>query len=233
MCTFMSAVSDGQGKVLVFDVKDIVEQMAIGNPKNYGWNSHTSICTFNRILGVDEDKWNKWEYDPYKKILTIDKLNTSNDEDKVKKYLDDFFVGKNLDFLRNLYNWNSGDRNSGNRNSGNWNSGNWNSGDGALNYFCNKTQYLLFNKPCTKSEADKAISIPHDWFNLCEWINEDKMTEQEKLDRPDYKTIGGYLKVVSYKEAWSKCPKKVIKQITNLKNFDKEIFKDITGIEVN
>ena len=43
--------------------------MAEGNPKSYEWNSHTSIAHF---YGVDEDKWNKWEYNKDKKELVLD-----------------------------------------------------------------------------------------------------------------------------------------------------------------
>jgi hypothetical protein len=61
----MSCISDGKGKVLFFKVEDIVKIMTQCNPDNYEWNSHTSIAYFNGIKGKNEDKWNKWEYDPF------------------------------------------------------------------------------------------------------------------------------------------------------------------------
>jgi hypothetical protein len=58
------------------------------------------------------------------------------------------------------------------------------------------------------------------------------MTDQEKADNPSYETIGGYLKKMDYKEAWKAVPKEVIEGIKKLKNFNKKVFKEITGLEV-
>ena len=134
MCDFFSAISDGKGKTLFFKIEDIVNQMAIGNLKQYNWNSHTSIADFYGLSAMQGDKWNKWEYNPGSKELKIDQLNTRNDKNKVLETLDKYFENKNILYLQNLYNqnsgdWNSGDWNSGNRNSGNRNSGNRNSGN--------------------------------------------------------------------------------------------------------
>ena len=140
---------------------------------------------------------------------------------------------------------NSGDWNSGDRNSGHWNSGNRNSGiankcDSSNGVFCNEsdTNIRIFNKPSGMSLQDfykskywKAMcSAP---FNLTEWI---EYTAEEKAEDPEKEKIGGYLKTYTYKEAWANWwnklsdeNKAIIKQIPN---FDKEVFKDITGIEV-
>jgi hypothetical protein len=62
------------------------------------------------------------------------------------------------------------------------------------------------------------------------------MTNKEKGNNPDYKILSGYLKTFEYKESWknlwgtlSKEDKEVIK---DLPNFDKNIFKEITGVIV-
>ncbi len=128
MCNFFSAISDGKGKTLFFKLKDIITVIEEGNPNNLNWNSHTSIAFYNDIKGLEEDKWNKWEYDVDKKILNIDRLNTENDERLVKIEIEKYLENKNILFMRNLYNQNSGDGNSGSRNSGSWNSGDGNSG---------------------------------------------------------------------------------------------------------
>jgi hypothetical protein len=130
MCNFFSAISNGEGKTLFFKLEDIVTIMAEGNLNNLDWNSHTSIAFYNNIKGLEEDKWNKWEYDVDKKLLNIDRLNTTDDGIKVKENIEKYLENKNILFIRNLYNKNSGSRNSGSRNSGSWNSGSWNSGDG-------------------------------------------------------------------------------------------------------
>jgi len=275
MCCFMSCNSNGKGKVQFFKVEDIAKIMAKGNPKNYDWNSHTSIAHYNGILGADEDKWNKWEYNPEKKTLTAGTLNTADDGKIVKKKIEQYLKGKNIGYLRNLYNLNSGNRNSdyynsgyynsgyqnsgnynsgyynsGDRNSGNYNSGNYNSGDynsgnynsGNYNsgnnnsgcivgHFTTQKLYFLFNKPCTKEEADKVYEIElWKYFKLTEWIGKAKMTQEEKEQHPTYKTTGGYLKTRTYKEAWALIPKEQIEQIKKLKNYDPKIFEEITGI---
>ena len=222
MSQFFSCNSNGKGKVIFFTIEDIVKEMAQGNPKNYDWNSHTSIADYFGIKSAEEDKWNKWEYNPYKKELTIDRLNTTDDNKKVKQVLEEYFKNKNLDYLRNLYNGNSGDRNSGDNNSG-----------CIIGHFSSQKLYFLFNKPCTEKEASE-VNLLELWryFNLTEWITEDKMTEKEKETHPFYKTTQGYLKTKTYKEAWALVPKEVIEKIKELANFDKEVFFSITGIQI-
>ena len=63
------------------------------------------------------------------------------------------------------------------------------------------------------------------------------MTDEEKEQHPEYSVTGGCLKHTekeSERQVWwnnlSELNKNVIKQ---LPNFDKEIFKEITGIDVN
>jgi hypothetical protein len=131
VCNFFSCISDGNGKVLFFTLEDVVKIMVAGNPKDYGFNSHTSIAHYNGIEGANEDKWNKWEYNPTTKVLTPDSrpAGVADDSEAVKKTLIAFFDGKYVDYMQNLYNSNSGNSNSGNSNSGNWNSGDCNSGD--------------------------------------------------------------------------------------------------------
>ena len=145
---------------------------------------------------------------------------------------------------------NSGDRNSGDMNSGDWNSGYMNSGDwnsGIANkcnfsngVFCNEDDMniRIFNKPSGMSLKDFYRS--RYWeamcgaeFNLTEWVY---YTDEEKAADPEKERKGGYLKVNSYKEAWAKWwddlseeDRKIIQEIPN---FDPEVFKDITGIEI-
>ena len=317
MCQFFSCISDGNGNVLFFKPEDIVTEMAKGNPNNYQWNSHTSIAHFNKINSSSEDQWSKWEYNPEKKDLKVDGLHAKDDSELVKKQLIEFFEGKNIIFLQNIYNrnsgdgnsgngnsgdrnsgnwnsgnrnsgdwnsgngnsgdrnsgdrnsgnwnsgdwnsgdwnsgnWNSGDRNSGDRNSGNrnsgnrnsgnwnsgnwnsgnWNSGNWNSGDGMRNSFCSKQKFFLFDKECKESDYKKSLEIDFYWFDIEKWINESDMTEEDKKNHLGYQTTGGFLKTYTYKEAWSECPKEVLEKIKKLKNFNKKVFFEISGIEV-
>ena len=62
------------------------------------------------------------------------------------------------------------------------------------------------------------------------------MTEQEKKDNPEFSTTGGYLKTFTYEEAWANFWRDTTEEnkqrILKLPNFDAEVFKDITGIDV-
>ena len=79
-----------------------------------------------------------------------------------------------------------------------------------------------------------------DWYRmlfrnpliLTEWI---EYTDEEKKADKDKDLIGGYLKTYTYKEAcknwWDKYTDKEKAVIMSMPNFDKDKFKQITGIE--
>lgn len=133
--------------------------------------------------------------------------------------------------------------NSGNCNSGNWNSGDWNKANfsnGCFNTF--EPKIYLFNKPSEwtyrdwlNSEARYLLNqIPSD---VLEYILLDDMTDEEKASHPEAETTDGYLKKLDASECavlwWrelSDCQKAII---TAIPNFDKAIFKEIAGIDVD
>ena len=155
---------------------------------------------------------------------------------------------------RNSGDWNSGNRNSGDWNSGDCNSGDWNSGDCNSGMFnaCNHANGLfnskspkiyMFNKPTKLTFEEFQEKYPEAYsllvysdFYLTKWIPEYQMTEEEKEAHPEYKVQEGYLKRFDYKEVcqqmWDSFNKEERNKIKKLPNFDKEIFKEITGIEV-
>ena len=131
---------------------------------------------------------------------------------------------------------NTGNRNSGHSNSGNRNSGYGNSTDRETGIF-NTTQgkLRLFNKQ-TDLTWDE-IDHPHfDDFYLNKWISEPDMTTNEKKRQADYHVRGGYLKTYGWEEAWANywrdSDQEEKDKVLNLPNFDPEIFKEITGIDV-
>ena len=160
---------------------------------------------------------------------------------------------------RNTGKRNTGDWNTGNRNTGYWNTGDWNTGDcntGDCNTgdrntgdwnTCNRSTGLfnteertitIFNKDSglTWNEVlkkDWFCALNHSYFKLTEWIY---YTEEEKENSPIRKAIGGYLKKYTFKEAcenwWNSLDEIDRKLIQTIPNFDKSIFKEITGIEV-
>ena len=140
---------------------------------------------------------------------------------------------------------NSGDMNSGYRNSGYRNSGYRNSGvankcNFSNGVFCNEDDMniRIFNKPSGMSLRDFYRS--RYWsalcgaeFSLTEWVY---YTDEEKAADPEKERRGGYLKVNTYEEAWAKWWEALSEEdkqtIKDIPNFNPEIFKDITGIEV-
>ena len=234
MCDFFSTVSNGKGKVLFFKIEDIQRIEKEGNKENYNYNSHTSILHYYGIKGVKEDSWNKWEYDPETKTLSLDgKLKTKKDdkaevESIIQEYLKDngemycFNLYKKNSGYRNSGNCNSGYRNSGYRNSGDCNSGDWNSGYRNSGFFNTDEPYLrMFNKETKLKRKD--VNLPS-WmyFDLTEWVEDTTKTE------------GGYLKKYDYKEAFinafNKADVEGVKQTLELPNFDYKIFEEISGI---
>jgi len=149
---------------------------------------------------------------------------------------------------RNSGDWNSGNRNSGDCNSGDCNSGDWNSGDWNKCSFSNgcfntvSPKIYLFNKPSEwtyqdwlNSEARYLLNqIPGD---VLEYIYLSDMTDEEKAAHPEAETTGGYLKILDNSECaviwWRGLSDRQKAVITAIPNFDKEIFKQITGIDVD
>ncbi len=142
--------------------------------------------------------------------------------------------------------YNSGDCNSGNYNSGDYNSGNYNSGyfnSGYRNsgFFCTGTATVnFFDKPTNLSFMQarllNGMHVICDNYKNNIWINSETMNETEKKLHPEYKTTGGYLKVLDYKEAWKAMWGEITEaqkqSIMDLPNFDKNKFFKITGIQI-
>ena len=144
--------------------------------------------------------------------------------------------------------YNSGDYNSGDYNSGDRNSGNYNSGDYNKCSFSNgcfntvEPKIYMFNKPSEWTYRDWLNSDARCLLNqilgdILEYVWVKDMTSEEKAAHPEAEVTGGYLKQIDNSECgfiwWhelSDYEKRIIKTIPN---FDKEIFKEITGIDVD
>ena len=144
---------------------------------------------------------------------------------------------------RNAGNWNAGNRNTGNENTGNWNTGDWNSTDFSTGCFNTKEEKIrLFNKRSKWTYRDWRCSLARDLMCDCPhtktvWINEKYMTDSEKEENPTWERTGGYLKIIEAtnedkQKWWDNLDDEDQEEIKSLPNFDKEIFKEITGIEV-
>ena len=159
---------------------------------------------------------------------------------------------------RNTGNWNAGNRNAGNRNTGrgntgdentgdentgNRNTGDWNSTDFSTGCFNTKEEKIrLFNKRSKWTYRDWRCSSARDLMCDCPytktvWINEKYMTDSEKEENSTWKRTGGYLKTIEVTDEdrqawWDNLDDEEQEEIKSLPNFDKDIFKKITGIEV-
>ena len=72
--------------------------------------------------------------------------------------------------------------------------------------------------------------------NVISWIWEDDMTDDEKKEHPEYTVTGGFLKYIEKETGrqiwWNNLSTNEKDAILNIPNFDKEIFKQITGISI-
>jgi len=96
----------------------------------------------------------------------------------------------------------------------------------------------IFNVQVSEKEFSEAMSSrPTFKLPLTKWIEKKDMTEDEKKDYTICEQIGGYLKVLSFedawKEGWSNASKEFKDWVKGLPNFNAELFKDITGIDIN
>ena len=167
-------------------------------------------------------------------------------------------LGKACTGLRNSGDWNSGDKNSGDCNSGDKNSGDCNSGDyNSGDYNSGDWNKTCFSNGCFNTELPKIFLFnkPSDWTyqdwlnsdaryilmncptNALTWVWDYDMTEEEKEQHPEYSVTGGFLKNIEVEgerqEWWDGLTKESKDIVMSLPNFDKNIFKEITGIDVN
>ena len=148
---------------------------------------------------------------------------------------------------RNSGDWNSGNRNSGDWNSGNRNSGDWNSGDWNKTCFSNgcfnteSPKIFLFNKPSDWTyqdwlNSDARYILMDCPSNVLAWVWDDDMTDEEKEQHPEYSVTGGFLKHIEKETGrqmwWDGLSDRQKDIVMQLPNFNKDIFKEITGITV-
>ncbi len=143
----------------------------------------------------------------------------------------------------NTGNWNTGHRNTGDRNTGHRNTGDWNKSSFNTGCFMTEEQKIMFfNKPSDwtyndwfRSDARYLLNrIPK---NVVGWICSENMTDEEKTEHPTHETTGGYLKVFDESDCgqlwWDTLSDHQKNIIKALPNFNAEIFKECTGIDVN
>ena len=193
------------------------------------------------------------ESDEYKSVTNEIKILREISWEEMLKLANE---GYNNTGIRNTGNWNTGNRNTGNWNTGNcntgncntgdcntgdWNTGDWNTGDWNTGFFNTKDSTIrLFNKN-TKYKYEtiiecKGVRVLRWNYENNWWIYSQNMTEEEKKEHPEHETLGGYLKVIPYKDAcrlmWDKLDDDEKQAIKEIPYFDADVFKEITGIDV-
>lgn len=140
---------------------------------------------------------------------------------------------------RSTGDWSTGNRSTGNWSTGGYSTGNWSTGHYSTGHFSteNYSGFGAFDKPCTVEEWSAVYKPYWIYFSLTEWVYKEDMNDKEKENNPSYKTTGGYLKVYGYQEAWRRSYDSATREeqlkIKDLPNFDKDKFKQISGIDID
>ena len=229
----------------------VAEIIALGDVYSDGVKS----CT-NKIQIVREIPW-----DEVLRIVNTGNCNTGNrntghcntgNRNTGNRNTGHYNTGNCNTGNRNTGHYNTGNRNTGNRNTGNYNTGNYNTGH-CNTGDCNKSSFntgcfnteepniMLFNKPSDLTYRDWLDSDAYYLLNqmpndVVEWICSEDMTDEEKVAYPTHKITGGYLKVLNKSECgqlwWNELSNYNKNIIMSIPNFDPDIFKECTGIDV-
>ncbi len=188
------------------------------------------------------DCFNYYRFDPENKVAEVVAYGTVA-EDGDKCCTDKLEIVREIPWAELLEIVNTGKGCTGLCNSGDWNSGDWNKcsfSNGCFN--TTSPKIYLFNKPSEwtyedwlNSEARYLLNqIPGDVLEYI-WLSD--MTDEEKAAHPEAETTGGYLKILDNSECaviwWRGLSDREKAIITAIPNFDKAIFKEITGIDVD
>lgn len=188
------------------------------------------------------DCFNYYQFNPENKVAEVIALGEV-DSDGTKSCTNKIQIVREIPWQELLEIVNTGKGCTGLCNSGDCNSGDWNKtnfSNGCFNTV--EPKIHLFNKPSAwtyrdwlNSEARYLLNqIPGD---VLEYIWLDDMTDEEKAAHPEAETTGGYLKVLDNSECaviwWRGLSDRQKNIIAAIPNFDKAIFKEITGIDVD
>lgn len=194
------------------------------------------------------DCFRYYSFDPDNKVAEVEALgdiDTNNDDSKCntnKIHIIREITWQEVLDLVNLGKACTGLCNSGNRNSGDWNSGDWNKtcfSNGCFN--TESPKIFLFNKPSDWTyqdwlNSDARYILMDCPSNVLAWVWDDDMTDEEKEQHPEYSVTGGFLKHIEKETGrqmwWDGLSDRQKDIVMQLPNFDKDIFKEITGITV-
>ena len=134
--------------------------------------------------------------------------------------------------------YSTGTRSTGYHSTGDYSTGDWSISNYSTGHFStiDYSGFGAFDKPCTPEEWDSADKPEFIYFSLTEWVDAERMTDDEKGKNPSYKTTGGFIRVKksqdAWREAWNEATEEDKELLFKLPNFDAEVFKKISGIDV-
>lgn len=161
----------------------------------------------------------------------------------MNKSTGDYSTGKGSTGDRSTGNYSTGHRSTGDWSTGDWSTGHRSTGDWSISNYStghfstiDYSGFGAFDKPCTPEEWASATKPTFIHFDMTEWVSSENMTDEEKELNPAYTTTGGYLRVYNYKDAWAKAWAGATDEdkelLYKLPNFDADVFKKISGIDV-
>ena len=189
------------------------------------------------------DCFKYYDFNPDNKVAEVEALgdiDTNNDDSKCST--NKIHIIREITWQEVLDLVNLGKACTGLCNSGDWNSGDWNKtcfSNGCFN--TESPKIFLFNKPSDWTyqdwlNSDARYILMDCPSNVLSWIWEDDMTDEEKEQHPEYSVTGGFLKHIEKETGrqmwWDGLSDRKKDIVMQLPNFDKDIFKEITGITV-
>ena len=212
-------------------------------PGNFEEDVTLSVCNSGmHFCKKASDCFNYYQFDPNNHVAeVVARGNVVEDGDKCAT--DKLEIIREIPWAElleivNTGKWCTGYGNSGNRNSGDWNKTDFSNG-------CFNTvepKIYLFNKPSSWTYRNWLGSkarylMKQIQGDILEWVRLRNMTGEEKTAHPEAETTGGYLKKLNNSESapiwWRGLTDDEKNIILSIPNFDKEIFKEITGIDVD
>lgn len=212
-------------------------------PGNFEEDVTLSVCNSGmHFCKKAADCFNYYKFDPDNHVAEVTACgNVVEDGDKCAT--DKLEIIREIPWTElleivNTGKWCTGYGNSGNRNSGDWNKTDFSNG-------CFNTvepKIYLFNKPSSWTYrnwlgSEARYLMKQIQGDILEWVRLRNMTDDEKTAHPESETTGGYLKKIDNSECavvwWRSLDQRQKNVIMAIPNFDKAIFKEITGIDVD
>lgn len=189
------------------------------------------------------DCFKYYDFNPDNKVAEVEALgdiDTNNDDSKCST--NKIHIIREITWQEVLDLVNLGKACTGLCNSGDCNSGDWNKtcfSNGCFN--TESPKIFLFNKPSDWTyqdwlNSDARYILMDCPSNVLAWVWDDDMTDEEKEQHPEYSVTGGFLKHIEKETGrqmwWDGLSDRQKDIVMQLPNFNKDIFKEITGITV-